>query len=161
MDQSFYITQINDRSEKSICTRNVLESLPEWFGNKQSLEEYVEQVKDFPFWCACLKSGQYIGFFSAKIHYGHTGDLFVCGVLPEYQRRGIGEALYKTVESWFIQNGCNFVIVKTLSDIVTYEPYAKTRKFYEKLGFSPLITLTEMWDENNPSLIMLKPLSQI
>ena len=26
------------------------------------LEEYVEQVKDFPFWCACLKSGQYIGF---------------------------------------------------------------------------------------------------
>ena len=85
----------------------------------------------------------------------------MCGVLPEYQRRGIGKALYKTVESWFIQNGCNFVIVKTLSDIVTYEPYAKNRKFYEKLGFSPLITLTEMWDENNPCLIMLKPLSQI
>ncbi|HJA92511.1 MAG TPA: GNAT family N-acetyltransferase [Candidatus Eisenbergiella merdipullorum] len=92
-------------------------------------------------------------------HY-HTGDLFVCGVLPEYHRKGIGETLYTAVETYFIQNGCDFVIVKTLSDIIHYGPYAQTRKFYEKIGFSPLITLTEMWDENNPCLIMIKPLHE-
>ena len=42
---------------------------------EERIRSYVEQVKDFPFWCACLKSVQYIGFFSAKIHYGHTAVL--------------------------------------------------------------------------------------
>jgi hypothetical protein len=34
--------------------------------------------------------------------------------------------------------------------------YEKTRKFYKKMGFEELITLMEMWDENNPCLIMIK-----
>ncbi|WP_425757495.1 hypothetical protein ACPW7J_04010 [Ihubacter sp. rT4E-8] len=34
-----------------------------------------------------------MGFFSVKIHYSHTGDIFVCGVLPEYQHSGIGKML--------------------------------------------------------------------
>jgi predicted lactoylglutathione lyase len=48
------------------------------------------------------------------------------------------------------------VIVKTLSDKDPDENYAKTRAFYKKIGFKKLITLTEMWDENNPCLIMIK-----
>ena len=28
--------------------------------------------------------------------------------------------------------------------------------FYIKMGFKELITLTEMWDEDNPCLIMIK-----
>lgn len=43
---------------------------------------------------------------------------------------------------------------------VAYEPYEQTRKFYESIGFEPLITLTEMWDEENPCLIMIKMLAQ-
>lgn len=39
-----------------------------------------------------------------------------------------------------------------------FEPYARTRSFYRSMGFEPLITLTEMWDENNPCLIMIKTL---
>lgn len=31
--------------------------------------------------------------------------------------------------------------------------------FYKSVGFEPLITLTEMWDEENPCLIMLKVLA--
>ncbi|MCI8395995.1 MAG: GNAT family N-acetyltransferase, partial [Acutalibacter sp.] len=30
--------------------------------------------------------------------------------------------------------------------------------FYRGMGFAPLVTLTEMWDEENPCLIMLKAL---
>ena len=100
-----------------------------------------------------------IGFFAIKTHYGHTGDIYVCGVLPEYHHKGIGKALYHTAEAYLIQNGCKYVIVKTLSDAVCYEPYARTRAFYRSVGFEPLVTLTEMWDENNPCLIMLKKLT--
>jgi len=83
----------------------------------------------------------------------------VCGVLPEYHRSGIGKALYNIAEAYLIQNSCKYVVVKTLSDTVIYQPYVRTREFYKSIGFKPLITLTEMWDEKNPCLVMVKTLT--
>ena len=143
---------------KSIYTKSVLENLPEWFGNKEALDEYVIKVAELPYWAALNEDNKCIGFFSVKIHYGHTGDIFVCGVLPEYHYNGIGKTLYKMAESYFLQNGCKYVIVKTLSDRVNYQPYDKTREFYKQVGFDSLITLTEMCDDENPCLIMIKDL---
>lgn len=89
-------------------------------------------------------------------HYGHTGDIYVCGVRPECHRMGLGRALYGRVEQFFLEKGCKYAMVETLSEKAGYEPYEKTRSFYESVGFEPLITLTEMWDENNPCIIMVK-----
>lgn len=158
MIDNIQVIEIQDYSKKSSCTKAVLEKLPEWFGDKQALDEYAEKVKQFPYYAALNTAGECIGFFSVKIHYQHTGDIFVCGVLPEYQHVGIGKALYHAAENYFVQKGCKYVIVKTLSDTVDFEPYARTRKFYRSVGFEPLITLTEMWDEENPCLIMFKSL---
>lgn len=152
------IIEVNDGLKKSVYTKEVLEKLPEWFGNKQSLDDYVVKVAEFPYWAALNEENNCIGFLSVKIHCGHTGDIFVCGVLPEYHHSGIGKALYNAAESYLIQTGCKYVMAKTLSDAVSYEPYARTRKFYKSIGFEPLVTLTEMWDEENPCLIMLKSL---
>ena len=49
-------------------------------------------------------------------------------------------------------------MVKTLSDAADYAPYARTRRFYRRMGFEELLTLTEMWDEDNPCLVMVKVL---
>lgn len=149
---------VQDNETKSVYTKEVLEKLPEWFGNKQALDEYVIEVAELTFWAALNKDNTCVGFFAVKTHYGHTGDIFVCGVLPEYQHSGIGKTLYNMAEKYFIQIGCKYIIVKTLSDTIEYEPYARTREFYERVGFEPLITLTEMWDECNPCLIMFKSL---
>jgi len=155
---AYSVIEIKDNEKKSAFTREILEKLPKWFGNKQALDEYVEQVKEFPFWAALDQNQKCLGFFSAKIHYGHTGDIFVCGVHPEYHHQGIGKTLYEAVENYFVLSGCKYVIVKTLSDTVNFEPYAMTREFYKSIGFESLITLTEMWDADNPCLIMLKKL---
>lgn len=152
------VVEIKDRHTKSVYTKEVLERLPEWFGNKQALNDYIEKVAELPYWAALNKENGCIGFFSVKTHYGHTGDIFVCGVLPEYHCNGIGKALYNASESYMMQNGYKYIIVKTLSDAVGYEPYARTREFYKRVGFEPLITLTEMWDDENPCLIMIKTL---
>ena len=152
------IVEIKDNDTKSVYTREVLKKLPEWFGNEQALDEYADTVKELPYWAALNKENRYIGFLSVKIHYGHTGDIYVCGVIPGYQRRGIGKSLYNSAEAYLIQNGCKYIIVKTLSDMVNYKPYAMTREFYKKVGFEPLVTLTEMWDDENPCLIMIKSL---
>ena len=152
------IIEIRDSLTKSVYTKEVLEKLPEWFGNREALDDYVTKVAGLPYWAALNKDNNCIGFFAVKTHYGHTGDIYVCGVLPEYHHNGIGKALYNVAEAYLIRHGCKYVIVKTLSDAVSYEPYARTRGFYKSIGFEPLITLTEMWDEENPCLIMLKSL---
>lgn len=159
MENSFHIVEIQDDDKKSFYTKEILEKLPEWFGNKQALDEYVEKVRSLPYYAAIHNTGSCIGFLSIKIHYQHTGDIFVCGVLPEYQHNGAGKKLYQAAEKLFIQRGCKYAIVKTLSDAVDFEPYERTRRFYKSIGFESLITLTEMWDADNPCLIMLKSLS--
>lgn len=152
------IIRVTDGVSKSAYTGHVLGRLPDWFGNEQGLGEYVREVAEFPYWAAFEKNGRCIGFFSIKIQYGHTGEIYVCGVLPEYQHMGIGKALYRRGEEYLLREGCSYVVVKTLSDAVEFEPYARTRRFYHSVGFEPLLTLTEMWDAENPCLIMLKTL---
>ena len=145
----------SDNNKKAEYTNYILRKLPEWFGNEESLQKYIDTVHKYPFWAA-FDNNNCIGFFSVKIHYNRTGDIYVCGIDPNYHGKGIGTLLYKTVENYFTKNGCEYIIVKTLSEINPDKNYAKTRHFYKKIGFNELITLTEMWDENNPCLIMIK-----
>lgn len=157
--KAYHISEIQNQEEKSAYARTVLESLPEWFGNKEASEDYVKGVRNLPFWAALDGEGNCLGFFSVRIHYGHTGDIYVCGVRPDCHRMGVGGALYEDVERFFLEKGCKYAMVETLSEKADYEPYEKTRLFYESVGFEPLITLTEMWDAENPCLIMIKSLS--
>ncbi len=156
--KTYQIMEIHEQDEKSAHAKAVLETLPDWFGNQEALEGYVKGVRDLPFWAALDEAGDCLGFFGVRIHYGHTGDIYVCGVRPECHRMGVGRALYKEVERFFLEKGCKYAMVETLSEKANYAPYEKTRLFYESVGFEPLITLTEMWDAENPCLIMIKSL---
>jgi ribosomal protein S18 acetylase RimI-like enzyme len=151
----YRIFEITDNTKKAEYTNTILHKLPEWFGIEESLIHYVETVNKYPYWAAFDKDNC-IGFFSGKIHYNRTGDIYVCGIDPKYHGKGIGTLLYKELEKYFVENNCKYIIVKTLSEKNPDKNYEKTRKFYTKNGFEELITLTEMWDENNPCLIMIK-----
>ena len=147
--------EILDNNKKSEYTDNVLRKLPEWFGNEESLKNYVNTVIEYPFWAA-FDNNNCIGFFSCKIHYNRTGDIYVCGIDPNYHGKGIGTLLFKEMEKHCLKNNCEYIIVKTLSETAKYEPYIKTKEFYVKMGFKELLSLTEIWDEENPCLIMIK-----
>jgi ribosomal protein S18 acetylase RimI-like enzyme len=153
----YKILEINDCGKKSEYTNNILRKLPEWFGNEKGIQDYVNTVQKYPFWAA-FDNDNNIGFFSGKIHYNRTGDIYVCGIDPEYHGKGVGTLLYKELEKYCVKNNCEYIIVKTLSEIAGYKYYLKTKKFYAKMGFNELITLTEIWDEENPCLIMIKNL---
>lgn len=152
------ITRIDDSKLKSMYTEKVLRGLPDWFGIENALLDYAASVSELPFWAA-LEGDVCVGFVSVKIHHGHTGDIYVMGILPEYHRQGIGRQLMEAADYYFQENGCKYVIVKTLSELAESEHYERTRQFYLRVGFEPLITLTEMWDEQNPCLIMIKELN--
>jgi ribosomal protein S18 acetylase RimI-like enzyme len=151
----YNVLEINDNLKKAEYTNDILRKLPEWFGIEDSLMEYVKTVYTYSYWAA-FHQEKCIGFFSGKIHYNRTGDIYVCGIDPKYHGKGIGTLLYKELEKYFMENKCKYVIVKTLSEINPDKNYEKTRKFYKKNGFEELITLTEMWNEANPCLIMIK-----
>lgn len=104
---NYTVVQLNDSLTKSVYTKEVLQKLPEWFGNKQALDDYIKKVAELPFWAPLNKDKNCVGFFTVKTHYDRTGDVFVCGVLPEYHRNGIGKALYTTAEAYLIKTAVN------------------------------------------------------
>lgn len=158
MQKDFFVLQVGESIEKSRYAEYVLRKLPAWFADEEALREYIQGVKDSLLWAAFDRNDSCIGFFSIKTHYQCIGEIYVCGVLPELRGRGIGRAIYNEVENYLIQRGYTYMVVKTLSDTIDYEPYAQTREFYRKLEFQPLITLKEMWSIESPCLIMLKRL---
>jgi ribosomal protein S18 acetylase RimI-like enzyme len=153
------IEEIHEGKAKSALARSVMERLPRWFGIPESILEYAEGVGPHPFFAA-FSGGTCIGFFSGMTHYGRTGEVYVCGVLEDFHGKGVGSSLYRALEKRFIELGCRYALVKTLSDIVNNAEYAATRGFYRSVGFEELITLTEMWSPEHPCLLMLKDLSR-
>jgi ribosomal protein S18 acetylase RimI-like enzyme len=152
------IREVLDPDEKSRLILETLKRLPEWFGIPASIAEYAHGVRDEPFYAA-FQGPVCLGFFAGKIHYGHTGEIYVCAILKEWHRRGLGKRLYARLEELFRSRGCEFAMVKTLSDKADYAPYRATHAFYRGRGFKELLTLTEMWDAENPCLIMVKVLT--
>jgi len=156
----YKIIEVKDNNKKYEYTSIILKKLPEWFGNEKAILDYTNSVQNNLFWAA-FDNNNCIGFLSGKIHYNRTGDVYVVGVDPDYHGKGIGTLLYKELEKHCKEKKCEYIIVKTLSEIVEYKPYMKTKEFYIKMGFKELLTLTEMWDEENPCLIMIKNIDKV
>lgn len=151
------IKSIDKTEEKSAITDLVLHALPEWFGIEESIVEYMENVRDQVYYAA-YEDEKPVGFISIKSNNIYTADIYVIGVLKEYHHKGIGSELIKISEQLLKHESYKFLTVKTLSSSVDYEPYNQTREFYEHRGFYPLEEIKEIWDANNPCLIMLKVL---
>jgi len=134
-----------------------MRSLPDWFGIEQSIVDYSAEIDRLPTWLVCDLE-KLIGFLSIKQHYATSAEVYVMGIRQEWQRQGIGSELMRRVQEWLKADGCEFLQVKTLGDSHSDENYARTRIFYEAMGFRPLEEFERIWDEYNPCLIMIKHL---
>ena len=155
MFYEYQILEVTNEKLKKKYAEQILRSLPDWFGKEESLIEYAHAVVSHPFFGAFIND-ECIGFFSGTIHHKRTGDIYVCGLHPNYHRKGIGRKLYQTLERYFYSQGCEYVMVKTLSPSHPDRHYALTRKFYEAQGFKDFYTDHEIWGKENPCLIMIK-----
>ncbi|MCL2112461.1 MAG: GNAT family N-acetyltransferase [Streptococcaceae bacterium] len=154
------IYELTDADVKSIITDKILRQLPEWFGIPSALTDYVKGVSDKIFYAA-FDGECCLGFLAGEIHYGRTGEIFVCGVLPEFHARGIGTALYLRFEQKLLLQNCERVVVKTLSSQRKNEYYYRTRQFYKAQKFDEWLDLPELWGQANPCLLMGKMLKKI
>jgi GNAT superfamily N-acetyltransferase len=138
------------------CTP-ILQSLPEWFGLQSGLDHYSSVIDQLPTFLASSPPGV-IGFLSLKQHNPFSAEIYVMGILPGMHRLGIGKALVNAAQSWLKLQATEFLQVKTLGPSNPDPNYARTRDFYQALGFRPLEEFSQIWDEHNPCLILVKRL---
>jgi len=138
----------------AVC-ETILRALPEWFGIEAATAQYIRDVDGLPTFVAWM-DGRAVGFMTVKQHFPQAAELYVLGVLPEMHQRGVGRALFSAAEAYLHQQGVEYLQVKTLSASHPDPGYAKTRAFYEAIGFRPLEEFPTLWDEANPCLLMVK-----
>jgi coenzyme F420-0:L-glutamate ligase / coenzyme F420-1:gamma-L-glutamate ligase len=146
------VVEISDPAERSRVAEAVLRDLPEWFGIEESTAGYIEAAASLPTFAVEPDAG----FLCLKQHTPQAAELYVMGVRRENHRRGIGRALVEAAESWCRAHRIRYFHVKTLGPSRSSRGYDATRAFYEALGFIPLEELRDLWDEDNPALILVK-----
>ena len=151
-----YVTQISVADRKRTIAREVLEDLPEWFGIPESREEYIRESANLPFFAA-MEGAEVLGFMSMKETSSFTCEIYVTGVKKRVHRCGAGRTLFSAFETYGREHGYRLIQVKTIAPGY-YPEYDATVAFYRNIGFLPLEILPTLWDENNPCLILVKPL---
>lgn len=143
--------------EKSkICTP-IMRSLTNWFELENAIVYYSNQIDHLPTWLAS-DGERVIGFVSIKQHNFYSAEVYVMGILSEAHRKGIGRGLLNQVQDWLKSRSVEYLQVKTLGPSDSDEGFARTRAFYEAMGFRPLEEIKELWGEENPCLMMIKKL---
>ena len=135
----------------------ILRSLPAWFGIEEAIVQYTADIDHLPTFLVC-EAGEVMGFLTIKQHYPTSAEVLVMGIRQNAHRQGMGRALMHQAQVWLKNQGVEYLQVKTLGPSRSDENYVKTRAFYVAMGFTPLEEFIQIWDENNPCLILIKRL---
>lgn len=155
----FTIKQCFDEREKSAVVVKIMRQLPDWFYQEETILKYQEEVKTLPFFIAYNEQLEAVGMISLIVFEEPeiaSIEIKVIGVLSAYHHRGLGLALIRAAEDFARKQGKKHLVLKTLSSRSPDLFYQKTRQFYKRCGFIELMDLVELWDLDNPCLLMLK-----
>lgn len=138
---------------------DVLRALPDWFGIEDAIMRYAREIPDLPSFTARDEAGCLRGFLSLRLHFPSAAEIVVMGVMPDSHLAGIGRALMKSAEEYLRSQDVVLLQVKTLGPSHPDPFYARTRAFYQRMGFHPLEETTLIWGVDNPCLILVKTLT--
>jgi GNAT superfamily N-acetyltransferase len=157
--------QVTSGQQDPGTVERLLGLLPHWFGISASNTAYVESARTLPTYLARpagrdAASSDPVGVLLARRHFREAAEIHLMAVDPGLHRRGIGRALVTALEAGLIADGCLLLQVKTRGPSRPDAGYERTRRFYTSLGFWPLEEMPELWDPQNPCLILVKALPQ-
>lgn len=150
------IKQITDEKQKETISRQILESLNEWFEVEESREKYIAESVGQMFFAA-MEDEKPVGFLCLKQTGNETVELAVMGVLKEYHRSGIGRQLFEAAKTAAKDSGYSFFQVKTVK-MGVYEDYDRTNRFYLACGFKEFEVIESLWGKENPCQIYIMSL---
>lgn len=135
----------------------IIAGLPEWFELEEGIAECAAAVRSQTGLVAEL-DGAVAGFVTHRLHYPQAAEITWLAVARDAQRRGHGRALVEELCRELDGAGVRHVTVRTLSPRSDDQFYTRTRDFYLALGFTPLLDLPELWDEENPAMVLVRDL---
>ena len=144
--------------QSSVC-EPILRALPDWFGMEAGIVQYAKDIDHLPTFIARVES-EAIGFLTLKLHNDFAAEVYVMGVRTEWHRRGAGRLLIQKAKEYLAQQDIRYLQVKTLAPSHPDPFYARTRTFYFAMGFRPLEEFSQIWDAQNPCLIMVQYLEE-
>ncbi len=150
------IRRIEDPDRRAQIARAILEALPDWFGNVEARENYIEKSRDWLF-LADFDGDAPVGFLCLKPTGRDTVELAVMGVLTTHHRQGRGRALVEAAKDLAREAGFAFMQVKTVK-LGVYEDYDRTNRFYIAMGFREFEVIPDLWDAANPCQIYVQAL---
>jgi ribosomal protein S18 acetylase RimI-like enzyme len=138
-----------DPARKRELQERLTATLPEWFGKADSNAKYAAQAEVLPGYVARMEDLR-CGLLLLKKHSPISAEIYWMGVDPAHHRRGIGRRLVEAAVDAATADGIEFLFVSTLHPEDPYEPYQRTRRFYEALGFRYVLAEQFPADPNNP-----------
>jgi ribosomal protein S18 acetylase RimI-like enzyme len=134
----------------------VFASVPEWFGIPTATGAYLADLPRLPTWVATLGGGV-VGFVSLARPQPRAFEVHVLAVARAQHGQGVGRALLELAERFARAQDGRFMQVLTLGPSSSDAFYEKTRGFYQKLGYEPLLETDRLW-QGAPTLILVKAL---
>jgi GNAT superfamily N-acetyltransferase len=135
--------------------REILCSLPDWFGIEASNRAYIQSLSVLP-GAVALIDDRIVGFIALAEHNRYSFEIHVLAVDLSLHRRGIGKALIDWAEDQCKGRGAHWLHVKTRGPLTPDPQYEKTRHFYIACGFEALFETLDLWGPDNSALIMVK-----
>ena len=135
----------------------ILASLPAWFAAPDANAAYRETAERSPTILA-EADGTAIGLAILSRHSPEAAEVTLLAVRPEWHRQGVGRQLVELAERVLVEEGVEYLQVKTLSARHPYPGYASTRAFYGACGFAVLEELPLLWGPGSPAVQLVKAL---
>ena len=144
------------RRQDPDAVRDILATIPDWFGIPEANANYVESAGRLPSYLA-LDGDDIIGVALLNEHFPPSRELHLIAVRRDRHRQGVGRALLAEIESDLRGAGVKILEVHTVGPTDDDEGYARTREFYVAQGLIPVNEL-QLVGEEDPILILVKPL---
>lgn len=154
--RAYTISAMAGSAELAATTERLLNLLPSWFGIPEANAEYVASAGRMSGLVA-LAGAEPIGVLLYRRHFPHAAEVHLMAVAPSWHRQGVGRALVSAIETRLGAVGVRLLQVKTLGASDPDAGYARTRAFYQSVGFLSLEETRALW-AGTPCLIMVKSL---
>lgn len=152
------IDGIDRYDDKVTVVKEVVATLPEWFGSGTTIAHIEAASGSFegvPFFAA-YDGHQAVGYISLKVHNDDAAEVAMMAVLPTQHGKGLGRQLVERAEDFCRETGRRFLTVKTIDESPGNDSYEGTRAFYRKLHFTQVETMPDFWGEGLPCAYSIK-----
>jgi GNAT superfamily N-acetyltransferase len=132
--------------------------LPEWFGKPVSNAKYAKQAEVLNGYVAEVDRDP-CALLLLKRTSAISAEIYWLAVAPSRHRQGVGRALVGVASQAAREEGAKYLFVGTLHPDDPYEPYRRTRAFYQAMGFAYVLEEQFSADPNNRIAYYMKEIA--